>query len=77
MPDVVARSVTGHYNITQESARRSWPLTPARPRKGDPINIFDRGTGMVLGKPSRFVEGFPSSVLGGMQVVEEEPEDPA
>ena len=42
-----------------------------------PIDIFDRATGMVLGKPSRFVEDFPSSVLGGMQVVEEEPEDPA
>jgi DNA helicase-2/ATP-dependent DNA helicase PcrA len=42
-----------------------------------PIDIFDRATGMVLGKPSRFVEGFPSSVLGGMQVVEEDPEDPA
>jgi DNA helicase II / ATP-dependent DNA helicase PcrA len=41
------------------------------------IDIFDRATGMVLGKPSRFVEGFSSSVLGGMQVVEEEPEDPA
>jgi DNA helicase-2/ATP-dependent DNA helicase PcrA len=36
-----------------------------------PIDIFDRATGMVLGKPSRFVEGFPSSVLGGVQVVEE------
>jgi hypothetical protein len=45
--------------------------------KGDPIDIFDRATGMVLGKPSRFVEGFPSSVPGGMQVVEEEPEDSA
>jgi DNA helicase II / ATP-dependent DNA helicase PcrA len=42
-----------------------------------PIDIFDRATGMVLGKPSRFIEGFPSSVLGGMQVVEEEPEGPA
>jgi DNA helicase II / ATP-dependent DNA helicase PcrA len=41
-----------------------------------PIDIFDRTTGMVLGKPSRFVEGFPSSVLGGMQVVEEF-DDPA
>ncbi len=39
-----------------------------------PIDIFDRTTGMVLGKPSRFVEGFPSRVLGGMQVVEEEVE---
>ena len=41
-----------------------------------PIDIFDRTTGMVLGKPSRFVEGFPSSVLGGVQVVEEY-DDPA
>jgi DNA helicase-2/ATP-dependent DNA helicase PcrA len=40
-----------------------------------PIDIFDRTTGMVLGRPSRFVEGFPSSVLGGMQVVEEELDD--
>jgi len=39
-----------------------------------PIDIYDRATGMVLGKPSRFVEGFPSAVLGGMQVVEEEEE---
>jgi ATP-dependent DNA helicase UvrD/PcrA len=41
-----------------------------------PIDIFDRTTGMVLGKPSRFVEGFPSSVLGGVQVIEEY-DDPA
>jgi DNA helicase-2/ATP-dependent DNA helicase PcrA len=41
-----------------------------------PIDIFDRASGMVLGKPSRFVEGFPSSVLGGIQVVEEF-DDPA
>jgi DNA helicase-2/ATP-dependent DNA helicase PcrA len=36
-----------------------------------PIDIFDRASGMVLGKPSRFVEGFPSALLGGVQVVEE------
>jgi hypothetical protein len=42
------------------------------PRSELPIDIFDRATGMVLGKPSRFVKGFPSSVLGGMQVVEED-----
>jgi DNA helicase-2/ATP-dependent DNA helicase PcrA len=40
-----------------------------------PIDIFDRTTGMVLGKPSRFVDGFPSSVLGGVQVVEDELDD--
>jgi hypothetical protein len=34
--------------------------------------VYDRATGMVLGKPSRFVEGLPSAVLSGMQVVEED-----
>jgi DNA helicase-2/ATP-dependent DNA helicase PcrA len=37
-----------------------------------PIDVYDRATGMVLGKPSRFVEGLPSAVLSGMQVVEED-----
>ncbi|MGH7896269.1 MAG: ATP-dependent helicase, partial [Candidatus Binatia bacterium] len=37
-----------------------------------PIDIYDRSTGMVLGKPSRFVEGLPESLLPGLQVVEEE-----
>lgn len=36
-----------------------------------PIDIYDRATGMVLGKPSRFVEGFPPSILRGLQVVDE------
>jgi DNA helicase-2/ATP-dependent DNA helicase PcrA len=36
-----------------------------------PIDIYDRATGMVLGKPSRFLEGLPSAVLGGLHVVEE------
>jgi len=39
-----------------------------------PIDIYDRATGMVLGKPSRFLEGLPSAVLTGLQVVEE-PDD--
>jgi DNA helicase-2/ATP-dependent DNA helicase PcrA len=39
-----------------------------------PIDIYDRSTGMVLGKPSRFVDGLPETVLPGMQVVEEEGE---
>jgi DNA helicase-2/ATP-dependent DNA helicase PcrA len=37
-----------------------------------PIDVFDRATGMILGKPSRFVEGFPSTVLPGVQVVDED-----
>ncbi len=37
-----------------------------------PIDVYDRSTGMVLGKPSRFVDGLPSGVLPGLQVVEED-----
>jgi DNA helicase-2/ATP-dependent DNA helicase PcrA len=37
-----------------------------------PIDIYDRATGMVLGKPSRFVDGLPDDVLPGLQVVEED-----
>jgi DNA helicase-2/ATP-dependent DNA helicase PcrA len=37
-----------------------------------PIDVYDRSTGMVLGKPSRFVDGLPSAVLPGLQVVEED-----
>jgi len=36
-----------------------------------PIDIYDRATGMVLGKPSRFLEGLTAEVLAGVQVVEE------
>jgi DNA helicase-2/ATP-dependent DNA helicase PcrA len=37
-----------------------------------PIDVYDRSTGMVLGKPSRFVDGLPSAILPGLQVVEED-----
>jgi DNA helicase-2/ATP-dependent DNA helicase PcrA len=36
-----------------------------------PIDIYDRSSGMVLGQPSRFIEGLPEGLLGGVQVVEE------
>jgi DNA helicase-2/ATP-dependent DNA helicase PcrA len=36
-----------------------------------PIDIYDRSSGMVLGQPSRFVEGLPEGLLGNVQVVEE------
>jgi DNA helicase-2/ATP-dependent DNA helicase PcrA len=39
-----------------------------------PIDVYDRSTGMVLGKPSRFVDGLPQTLLPGLQVVEEEQE---
>jgi DNA helicase II / ATP-dependent DNA helicase PcrA len=37
-----------------------------------PIDIYDRSSGMVLGQPSRFIEGLPEGLLGGVQVVEED-----
>jgi len=36
-----------------------------------PIDIYDRATGMVLGKPSRFVEGLPDGLLAELQVIDE------
>jgi len=40
-----------------------------------PIDIYDRATGMVLGRPSRFLDGLPKTVLAGLQVVEEDEDD--
>ena len=36
-----------------------------------PINMYDRATGMVLSKPSRFLDGIPNQLLRPMQLVEE------
>ncbi len=36
-----------------------------------PIDVYDRSSGLVLGQPSRFVDGLPSDLLLGVQVVEE------
>ena len=36
-----------------------------------PIDIYDRSSGMVLGQPSRFVEGLEPGLLGALNVVEE------
>jgi DNA helicase-2/ATP-dependent DNA helicase PcrA len=36
-----------------------------------PIDIYDRSSGMVLGKPSRFVDGLPERLLQGIQVIDE------
>jgi DNA helicase-2/ATP-dependent DNA helicase PcrA len=36
-----------------------------------PIDIYDRASGMVLGKPSRFVEALPEGLVREVQVVDE------
>jgi DNA helicase-2/ATP-dependent DNA helicase PcrA len=37
-----------------------------------PINMYDRAAGMVLSKPTRFVDGIPREVLRSVQLVEGE-----
>jgi DNA helicase-2/ATP-dependent DNA helicase PcrA len=39
-----------------------------------PINIFDRATGMVLSKPSRFLEGISRRILEPVMLMEEDDE---
>ena len=40
-----------------------------------PINIFDRATGMVLSRPSRFLDGIPRRILTPVMLMEEEDEE--
>lgn len=40
-----------------------------------PINIFDRATGMVLSRPSRFLEDIPRRILKPVFLIEDEDED--
>ena len=40
-----------------------------------PINIFDRATGMMFSKPSRFLEDIPHRILKPVFLIEEEDED--
>ena len=36
-----------------------------------PINIYDRESGMVLSKPSRFIEGIPDEIAERWVIAEE------
>ena len=40
-----------------------------------PINVFDRTTGMVLSRPSRFLEDIPRRILKPVFLVEEQNEE--
>jgi len=40
-----------------------------------PINIFDRATGMVLSKPSRFLDGIPRNILTPVMLMEDDDEE--
>jgi DNA helicase-2/ATP-dependent DNA helicase PcrA len=40
-----------------------------------PINIYDRGAGMVFSRPSRFIEGISEAMLDHWSLVNEEKDD--
>ena len=40
-----------------------------------PINIFDRATGMVLSRPSRFLDGIPRRILTPVMLMEEDEDE--
>ncbi|MCS6927176.1 MAG: ATP-dependent helicase, partial [Candidatus Binatia bacterium] len=69
------------YNTTDEELeeeRRLMYVAATRAKENlfitYPINIFDRATGMVLCKPSRFLDGIPRRILEPMLLVEEDEE---
>ncbi|MBI2877600.1 MAG: ATP-dependent helicase [Candidatus Tectomicrobia bacterium] len=65
-----------HNEDEIEEERRLMYVATTRARENlfvaYPINIFDRATGLVLGKPSRFLEDLPDQVLEPVVLVEEE-----
>lgn len=69
------------YNATDEELeeeRRLMYVAATRAKENlfitYPINIFDRATGMVLSKPSRFLDGIPRRILEPMLLIEEDDE---
>jgi len=67
------------YNVHDddeiEEERRLMYVATTRPKEQlyltYPINIFDRGLGMVMGKPSRFIEDLPVEQLRPVTLVED------
>ena len=39
-----------------------------------PINVFDRATGMLLNRPSRFLDGIPRRILTPVMLMEDDDE---
>lgn len=63
-----------HTDAELEEERRLLYVAVTRAKRhlylSYPINMYDRATGMVLSKPSRFLDGIPRTVLRPMQLVE-------
>ena len=68
------------YNVHDEEEleeeRRLMYVATTRPKEQlyitYPISIFDRSLGMVMGKPSRFIEGIPAELLRPVTLVEQD-----
>ncbi|MDX2167158.1 MAG: 3'-5' exonuclease, partial [Deltaproteobacteria bacterium] len=63
-----------HTDAELEEERRLLYVAVTRAKRhlylSYPINMYDRATGMVLSKPSRFLDDIPKTVLRPMQLVE-------
>ncbi len=67
-----------HGEEELEEERRLMYVATTRP-KGQlyvtyPINIYDRNVGVVMGKPSRFIEDIPPQILRPVTLVEQDPD---
>ncbi len=64
-----------HDDVELEEERRLLYVAATRAKQNlhicYPINMYDRAAGMVLSKPSRFLDGIPEATLQPMQLVEE------
>ena len=68
-----AYSMQGDEELEEE--RRLLYVSVTRAKKNIylcyPINMYDRASGMVLSKPSRFLDGIPRELLRPMQLIEQ------
>jgi len=65
-------AVFSHESIEEE--RRLFYVACTRAKRNliltYPVNMFDRASGMVLAKPSRFLDGTPDDLVDGYTVAE-------
>ena len=67
LPDVIDAAIKDGKIVAATRAKENLFITY-------PINIFDRATGMVLSKPSRFLDGISRRILEPVMLMEEDDE---